>query len=312
MPLGRRDFCVGAGAILASTAPISCLAAQNQGDRLVLLGTRGGPLLDAKGPTPSANVIVHAGIPYVIDTGYGVSMKLLQAGVRLADLRNIFITHHHSDHNLELGPLLHNSWLSGLRSNVDVYGPRGVSALLSAYWQSAILDIETRIGDEGRPDPRGLVTAHEFGEGPVVKAAGVQVSALRNHHPPVAESFAVKFEFPGRKVVFSGDTAFLPSLAEFARNADYLVHEVFYPAALPAMLANRPNAPRLGASIASHHTAAQDVGRIATDANVKALVLTHYVPADAHLVTPLMWLDAVRTTFKGRIILGRDMMSLKL
>ena len=55
--------------------------------------------------TPKEGARVYNGVPYVIDTGYGVTFKLM-AGVPLARLRYVFITHHHSDHNLELGPLL--------------------------------------------------------------------------------------------------------------------------------------------------------------------------------------------------------------
>ena len=53
-------------------------------------------------------------VPYVIDCGYGVSKQLISAGVALNHVRYIFITHHHSDHNLELGPLLYNAWITGL------------------------------------------------------------------------------------------------------------------------------------------------------------------------------------------------------
>jgi len=46
--------------------------------------------------------------PYVIDCGYGVTRRLIEAGIRLEHVRKILITHHHSDHILELGPLLYN------------------------------------------------------------------------------------------------------------------------------------------------------------------------------------------------------------
>jgi ribonuclease BN (tRNA processing enzyme) len=281
-------------------------------DRLMLLGTRGGPLVTGLSPGPSANLIVFRGMPFVVDTGYGVTLKLLAAGVPLAALRSIFITHHHSDHNLELGPLLDNAWTAGLKTPVDIYGPAGLGALLSAYWESNRYDIDTRIADEGRPDPRRLAIAHEFEEGPVMAAGAVRVSALRNLHPPVRESYALKFELAGKTVVFSGDTAFFPPLAKFAADADYLVHEILYAPGLDAMVSRRPNAARLKASILSHHTTAEDVGRIAAQAQVKTLVLNHFVPGDDPALTPEVWTEAVRTTFKGKVVVGRDMLSLPL
>lgn len=281
-------------------------------NQLVLLGTRGGPFISGYSPSPSANLLVYNGMPYIVDTGYGVTFKLIEAGVPLAKLRYVFITHHHSDHNLELGPLLYNSWVAGLRIPVDVYAPVGLKTLLTKYWQSNAYDLETRVADEGRPDPRGLVIAHEYSEGSVLANPDVKVSALRNIHPPVTESYALKFVFGAKTVVFSGDTAYFPPLAGFAKGADYLVHEVLYGPALDAMVSRRPNAERLKASILSHHTLAEDVGRIAAQAQVKTLVLNHFVPGDDPSLTPDKWIDAVRRTFSGKIVVGRDLLQLPL
>jgi len=314
----RRQFIAGFGAALgAASLGRSVAASQEKArylgpDRLVLLGTRGGPLITGYAPTPSANLIVFDGIPLVVDTGYGVTLKLLDAHIPLELLRYIFITHHHSDHNLELGPLLYNAWASGLSTPVDVYGPNGLNALLAYYWKSNGFDMETRISDEGRPDLRRLVRPHEFTQGLVMNYDSIKVSSLRNHHPPVVESYALKFELGNKTVVFSGDTAFFPPLVEFAKGADYLVHEVTYRPALDAMVTRRPNAARLKASILSHHTAAEDVGRVATLAKVKVLVLNHFVPGDDPSLTPEIWANAVRATFKGKIIVGKDMLTLAL
>src|SRR6185503_14611346 len=102
-------------------------------------------------------------------------------------------------------------------------------------------------------DLRKLVLAHEYAEGQVLSSGAVQVSALRILHPPVTESYSLKFELGGKTVVFSGDTAFFPPLAEFAKGADYLIHEVLYGPAVDALVARRPNAQTLKASILSHH-----------------------------------------------------------
>jgi ribonuclease BN (tRNA processing enzyme) len=115
-------------------------------NRLVLLGTRGGPAIrTGYVPSPSANLIVYDNVPYVIDTGYGVSFKLVEAKFPLPALRTIFITHHHSDHNAEFGVLLNNAWATGLRTPVDAYGPAGIVELANGFWQAYRFDIETRM-----------------------------------------------------------------------------------------------------------------------------------------------------------------------
>ena len=314
----RREFisaaglALGAAALRARSGFAQQTAAELGPDRLILLGTRGGPFISGYAPSPPASLLVFRNVSYIIDAGYGVTFKLLDADFPLLALRHIFITHHHSDHNLELGPLLYNSWANGLRTPVDVHGPVGLNALIAGYWESNRFDLETRIADEGRPDLRKLVNMHEFSQGPILSNADVKVTALRNSHPPVAESYALKFELDGKVVVFSGDTSYFPPLAEFANGADYLVHEVLYAPALDALLSRRPNAPTLKASIMSHHTSAEDVGRIAASANVRTLVLNHLIPADDSSLTPQVWINAVRTTFRGNIVVGRDMLQLPL
>jgi ribonuclease BN (tRNA processing enzyme) len=280
------------------------------GDRLVLLGTQGGPLIRSYKQTPSANLIVYKNVPFVIDAGYGTTFKLREAGISLSKLKYIFITHLHSDHYLDLGPLLYNAWISGLSEQVHVHAPSGIKSLLNAYWKSNQYDIATRISDEGRSDIRKLVTIHEIKEGMLITTSDFEISALKNIHPPVDNSYAFKFKLGKKIIVFSGDTIYCPALVAFATDADYLIHEVMYSSAVDEMAKRRPNATKLIASIKSHHTSTEDVGRIAKAANVKTLVLNHFVPPDDNSLSDQVWIDAVRSTFTGNIIVGRDLLQL--
>lgn len=282
------------------------------GDKLVLLGTQGGPFIRSYKQTPSANLIVYKDIPFVIDTGYGTTFKLKEAGINLATLKYIFITHLHSDHYLDLGPLLYNAWISGLSEQIHVYAPVGVKSLIKAYWKSNQYDIDTRIKDEGRPDIRNLVISHEIAEGVVLSNSDFEVSAMKNIHPPVDESYAFKFKLKENIVVFSGDTAYCPALVEFASGADYLVHEVMYSPAIEEMVKKRPNATKLKASILSHHTSAEDVGKIAQQANIKNLILNHFVPPDDKTLTDEIWINAVQSTFSGKVTVGKDLLQFAL
>lgn len=281
-------------------------------DRLVLLGTQGGPLIRSYKQTPSANLIVYKSIPFVIDTGYGATFKLREAGVNLATLRYIFITHLHSDHYLDLGPLLYNAWIAGLGEQVHVYAPTGIESLLQAYWESNQYDIFTRINDEGRPDIRTLVIVHNLKPGTIVTTSDVEISCITNIHPPIEDSYSFKFKIGRKSVVFSGDTAYYPALAEFSRDADYLIHEVMYTPAVDEMVKRRPNGTKLVASIKSHHTSAEDVGRIAEAAKVKNLIVNHFVPPDDKYLTDNVWIDAVKKTFSGNVIIGKDLSQYEL
>lgn len=313
MIVHRRAFVGGLAAAPLFGRLVPAQGAANLGpNRLVLLGNKGGPSIRAYAPSPSANLLVWNNVPYVIDAGYDVTFKLVEAKFPLPSLRYIFITHHHSDHNLEAGPLAYNAWAIGLKTPVDIYGPNGVDQLIDGFFAGSKFDIDTRIADEGRPDLRKLVKTHAYSDGKVFGENGVTVTALRNKHPPIVDSFALKFDLGGKVVVFSGDTTYFPPLAEFAKGADILVHEVAYGPALEALAARNPNSATLLEHLKAAHTLAEDVGRIAKAAGVKQLVLNHFVPADDKSITDEVWTKAVRTAYDGPVIVGHDLLEIPL
>ncbi|TIP38131.1 MAG: MBL fold metallo-hydrolase, partial [Mesorhizobium sp.] len=66
-------------------------------DRLVLLGSKGGPALRPGGPWPSSSLLELGGRTIVVDCGLGVTRGLVDAGISLKALDLVFITHLHSD-----------------------------------------------------------------------------------------------------------------------------------------------------------------------------------------------------------------------
>jgi ribonuclease BN (tRNA processing enzyme) len=243
----------------------------------------------------------------VVDCGLGVARGLTLQGMALAELDLVFITHLHSDHYLELGPLLHTAWTAGLKTPVRLFGPPRIARYWRHFVQSMEFDIDLRIEDEGRPDLRNLVEITEIGEGVVLEMPGLRVEAMRNVHPPIADSFALAFHGNGRKVVFSGDTVPLPQLAEFAAGADLLVHEAMLEEAVDALVARVGNTDgRLKRHLLRSHSLAPEVGRIAKAAGVRALALNHLIPADDPAFTPAHWEAAVRRHWGGPLHVGSD------
>jgi ribonuclease BN (tRNA processing enzyme) len=293
-----------------ATPPVFAQTAKPR-TRIVFLGTKGGPRIDP-GPSNPANLVMVNDTPFVIDCGMGVSRQLVNAGAPLSSVKYIFISHHHSDHNLEYGNLVYNAWATGLSTPVYSFGPKGIEAMTRTYWELNKFDIETRIADEGRPDPRPLLIAKDITEdGVVLQTPDVKVTAFRTPHPPIVDNFAYKFETPDGTIVFSGDTAYNPKLAEFAKGADVLVHEALYVPWVDRMVARTRNGATLKKHLLESHTTAEDVGRIADAANVKVLVMSHLVPGDPD-VTDEDWTDEAKKNFKGRIIVARDLKQLAL
>ena len=276
-------------------------------DFVALLGTKGGPAIRPGSTNPTSSLLGLGGKLVVIDCGLGVTRGLVDQGMQLKDLSLVFITHLHSDHYLELGPLIHTAWTAGLKTPVTVFGPAGLDSYWTAFLASMKADIDIRIEDEGRPDLRDLVAIRVIEEGTVMEDGGLAVSAIRTIHPPLIDCFALSFRSGARHVVFSGDTAYHPPLADFARGADLLVHEAMLGEALEALVARIGNGDdRLMTHLMRAHTLASDAATIASRAGIKALALNHLIPSDDPAFMVAHWQAAVAPHWCGPFHLGHD------
>jgi ribonuclease BN (tRNA processing enzyme) len=306
----RRRFVRTAATVLGSLALARPGTGQSSKSRLILLGTGGGPR-PRKTNSASAQVIVVNDAAYVVDCGDGVARQLVLAGIRLPQLRHIFLTHQHSDHNADYGNLMLLAWTAGLKTRVDTWGPAPLKEMTAHFLVMNAYDIRIRIQDESRVPLEPLIHVHELTEGGLVlEDDNVRVRAALVDHPPVVPAFAYRFDAPDRSIVISGDTRPSENLIKLAQGADVLVHEVLFPAGVDRLVAGVANAATLKQSILSHHTSAEDVGRIAKQAGVKTLVLSHFVPPDDAQITDQMWIEAASTHFDGKIVVGKDLLEL--
>lgn len=280
---------------------------------VALLGTKGGPAIRPGSSMPSSNLLRLDGQAIVVDCGLGVTRGLVDQKLSLRELSLIFITHMHSDHYLELGPLLHTAWTAGLNTAVEVWGPSG----LADYWQSFLAsmkaDIDLRMEDEGRPDLATLVTIKVIDAGHFMISGDIAVEAMRVQHPPLVDCFALSFKTRAKHVVFSGDTAPLDALAQWATGCDLLIHEAMLEDALPALFERIGNADdRLMTHWLQSHTFAHDAARLASNAEVGALALNHLIPSDDPHFTESHWRDAVSPHWSGPLHIGSDGMLIPL
>ena len=327
--LDRRGLLRTAGAVsAAATIGISNIArATPESDtKLYILGSRAGPSVGGAQYMTCYAVVIGDKV-YVVDCGYGASEQLVRAGLRLQDIRNLFITHNHPDHNIELGTLIYFAWYAGLTRPLDVYGPPPLKTVLDAYLQALKPDVDVWLDDIGHP-PMGPVTAHELsGPQAVMDDGTVEVSCTLVKHTPIFKSLGYRIDTPGRSIAFSGDTSPMESVVQLAKGADVLVHEAIYlnpnqPAARAGQAgdARIDTGDRRGSAIAgdpqkllehviSSHTPVEEAGRIAQEAGVRTLVLAHTVSLMPG-VTDGMWIAAARKHFSGEVIFAHDLMVL--
>ena len=256
-------------------------------------------------------MLVVNGASYVIDCGNGVANQFIKAKLKLSSIKNIFITHQHSDHNADFGNLMLLAWAADLHTKVESYGPPPLAEMRKLFLQMNDYDIRTRMADEGRPSLADLFQVHEItSDGFVMQDANVKVTAALVEHPPVSPAFAYRFDCPDRSIVFSGDTHPSDNLIKLAKGADVLVHEVMHLPSLDKLIATETNAKTLREHLLASHTSTEQVGRVASEAGVKTLVLSHFVPGGYPFLADEVWADAVRPYFSGNLVVGRDLMEL--
>ncbi len=275
-------------------------------DAIILLGTKGGPSLRKGSPSPSASVLQMNGQTILIDCGIGAARALVEADVPLVALDAIFITHLHSDHLLDLGPLVYTAWTTDLVDPLHVYGPPGLQNYWTHFLAAMVFDHGVRtVGDKRQPLDQ-IVQIHEYSEGPIATFGELTITALRVDHPPVTDCFALRFSVPAHTVVFSADTCYFPPLGDFAKGADVLVHEAMLSKGIDALVARLKRAPGLRNHLLASHTMAEDVGHIAAQAGVGQLILNHLVPADDPAFTDDDWKDAIAQNWAGSVTVGKD------
>ena len=305
--ISRRSFLAAGSAWLALTA--IGRGQERPRTRLVLLGTAGGPTPKARSAAPAQAIVIGDRI-YLVDCGDGVARQLALANLPIGQLRAVFITHQHSDHNAGYGPLFLLGWAANLARPVDAYGPPPLADMTAKLLEAYRFDIELRMADEGRVGLAPLIRPHEItAAGEVFADDRVRVTAALNQHPPIRHSFAYRFDGADRSIVISGDTVYSKNVIALAKGADVLVHEV-----VSRTFWERPDAPQppsVVRHILASHTDAEDVGRVAAEAEVRTLVLSHFVPTEgAGAPTDEEWLAPVRRHFKGTVILGKDLMEI--
>ncbi|WP_134725266.1 MBL fold metallo-hydrolase [Paracoccus luteus] len=318
---------------LAQTAPTTApaggapSAAGSGQTRLILLGTGGGPtpLPDRNQP---ASVLVVNDTPYIIDAGNGVARQLMLAGIGVQRVGRIFITHHHDDHNADLGTLMGLAWSNGRTEEVHAYGPPGTEGMIRAFvdYFRPSADLR-RAFSGGADDPAALFMGHDIaGPGEVYKDDNIRVTCIENTHYPNGGvkdgvhylSYAYRFETPDRAIVFSGDTAESDALVGLSRGVDVLVHEIVDPHRTAEQFRRkfaqqgRPAeaAEKLIEKVIAIHTTPEEAGRVAEAAGVGTLVLNHFVPGYDPAERTEDWTEGVSRHYRGRIVVGADLMEI--
>lgn len=282
-------------------------------------------------PMPSADragactVIIAGKQIIVVDAGEGGARNISMMGIPNGRIAHLFLTHFHSDHVDGMGPMMLLRWTgSAATSPLPVHGPEGVEAVIAGFNAAYKLDNGYRTAHHGTkiapPSGAGAV-AVPFGlnaESAVVfENAGLKITAFRVDHDPVSPAVGYRFDYKGRSVVISGDTAKSPNLERVAKGADLLLHEALQPKLVARMTdalqaRDAANTAQITRDILDYHASPEEAAQSAARAGVAQLVFTHVVPP-----LPMRFLYPAFTGnshryFKGEIVVGEDGMLFSL
>ena len=287
--------------------------------KLVSLGT-GMPSPNPYRSGPSHALIVN-GSTYLVDAGEGIWRSIAKAALVNGDevtrsfspekLRYLFITHLHQDHTVGIPSLLLNPYNWIFRIQQEIYGPQGTEEMLKHILTAWKIDQQAAIADGN--DPAGAqATGHDIlfdKDGLVYKDDNVRVEAFRTKHASLQDTFAYRFTSRDRIVVFSGDGGpYHSNIVRAAKNADILVTET-------VTEDNIQYAPWGGESVNAKkkeifrfHFSPTVLARIANEANVKSIVLTHeqnYNSGEDYDALGLMN-EVIAAGFEGEIYSAMD------
>jgi len=323
------SFQTGVMAADTSTRPASTAAKAPEtkiSTRLVLLGTEGGPVVDAQ-RSGIASLLVVGGRPYLIDCGIGTVRRLKQVGYEPGDITRVFITHLHMDHTADLGALGAFGWTSAGPQPMQVYGPPGTKRTVDgahAFYAEATDIFATQLPP--RPPLAQLFkgTDVDAGASPTVIYQDdlIRVLAVENSHyqtirPELRKgmtwkSYSYRVETPDRVIVFSGDTGPSDALISLAQGADILVSEALDLASTMALVQSRFKVSAAALEpMAEHmrheHLEGAEIGKIANAAKVKMVVLSHFGPNIDPVTNKIPYIERVKKYYDGPVILGNDL-----
>jgi len=309
---------------LAQQSRVATPVFDNDQLHVVLCGT-GSPLPDAN--RAQACTAIVAGDEFVlVDTGSGSWRKVATNNLPAQNLSAVLLTHFHSDHIGDLGEVVMQSWAAGRTQKLNVYGPPGVEKVVAGFAQAYALDTDYRVlhhGDKLMPRATAGATAQpvklKSDDAPalVFERNGLKVLAFKVNHDPVSPAYGYRFEYKGRVVVVSGDTAKSDNLAKQAAGADLLIHEVIAKNLVQFVATNFENAgnqrrAKLSHDIITYHTSPVEAAEVAAAAKVETLVFTHIIPSPNNPQIEQALTRGVSDVFNGKVVLGNDGMRFDL
>jgi ribonuclease BN (tRNA processing enzyme) len=250
--------------------------------RVIFLGT--GDPLNGDRAQASLAVPLAGGEAMLFDASSGTVLlrQLETAGILLEGLRHLFVTHRHFDHVGGLAPLL-TALAAVPEASLTIHATPQTLAALRDLLSLTIPGVEDWLG--------GRLCWAELIPGKPTSAGDAEVTPFLVDHGLECVGFRVAQG--GSTMVHAADTRPCPNVVEYARGADLLVHEAY----------GLRDDPRRAHAFG--HSTAAEAGRVARDAGVRRLVLTHL--RSGRFADPARLAAEAQAVFDGPVEISRDL-----
>jgi ribonuclease Z len=252
----------------------------------------------------------------VLDHGFGAHHRLLELGIKATDVTHLFFTHLHYDHCGDYARMILTRWDQGAGEVEDlkVFGPAPLARMtqqlfgIGGVYESDLVArtshgcslgiFEARGGSLPRVRPAPVVTELRLGDTVREGAWSMEVGDAR-HFQPYLTTFAFRLKHQGLTFVYSGDSGPCPTMEEFARGADVLVHMCHY-----------LSGTALNEAFAESCMGHMELALLAQAARVKNLVLTHITEQFDKPGVRERVVGEMAKVYAGHLFFGEDLMEI--
>lgn len=234
----------------------------------------------------------------LFDSGPGTIRQLLRLKINLLDINDIFYTHLHNDHINDLPAVIWSNNYGLLRSwPLNFYGPRGFlkyyNTLMTKILKPSKLKYSINVKEMLNNSIMKITLKNKIqslknknNKDP--NKNNIIIRSIKSKHTDSSVSYRI--DYNNKSIVYSGDTEYSEEIIKISKNADILILECSY-------LEKRKG-----------HLTPSLCGKIATKANVKKLVLTHFNPECDKMDVK----NLCKKEYKGNIVLAKDLLTLRL
>lgn len=253
--------------------------------RITILGS--GTCVPSLTRNPCSFLLQTGGQFLLFDCGPGVMRRLLETGVTIFDISHIFLSHFHPDHTGELA-----SFLFALKYSPPAHRQQPMTLVAGKGFKVFFERLKGVYGDWiVLPSESFMVVELDTHQPDHRAFEGFTATSMPVAHAP--ESIAYRIvDADGKCVVYSGDSDVCNELTAIAADADLMICESAFPD---------------GQKVDGHLTPSL-AGKIAQQAGVKQLILTHFYPACESTDVE----KQCRSTYNGKVLAAKDLMTVTL